>query len=477
MARERPAMAVIVGAGAYAVVLSALSVAKYVTFTTEWDHAIFTQYVWLLGHGKSPLNTLNGRVLLGDHVEPGLALLAPLGVIGGTSIGLLVLQSIALAAVAPVLYVLGRRVGVDPWLSAVVPLLWLVSPAVIRPNLWEFHPETVAAPLVALSALAAVRERWKWFIVLTVLACTFREDVALLYVGGGLLLFLHGRRRGGLALSAGALLWYMISVFVVLPAFGTAVEDDYGPRFAGARGESVSDAFRWAIENPLQFLNETFSLANLGILAVLVLTTAGLCCLVPRWIVVPAPILFLNFASAFENQHTLRFQYFVLPAVAMAVAGVMGSKVLTRLGIGRGSVLRFAVITGVLLASISLAELRFTVDVVSSARSARADREAVVSAIPAGAAVASSVNLTPHLARRREVYALPEPFSAALVGTRWDAIERNERAAAVEYVVLDDFLTADAQWGRDNALLEALVRSQGFRPVLRRGAITLFERR
>ena len=333
--RERAATVVIAGAGVYTLVLSTVSVAKYVTFTTEWDHAIFTQYLWLLGHGASPLNTLNGRFLLGDHIEPGLALLAPLGVVDGTAIALLVLQSIALALVAPILYTLGRHLGVDSWLSAVVPLLWLVSPAVVRPNLWEFHPETVAAPLIALSALAAVTERWRWFVVITIIACTFREDVALLYIGGGVLLFLHGRRRAGVALSSAAALWYATAVLVLIPSFGTALEEDYGPRFAGDRGDSVSDVLRFAIENPLQFLNETFDVANLGILAVLVLTTAGLCCLVPRWIVVPAPILFLNFASSYESQHTLRFQYFVLPAVAIAVAGVMGAKVLTRLDVGR----------------------------------------------------------------------------------------------------------------------------------------------
>ncbi len=467
---------VIVGAAVYTLVLSTVSVAKYVTFTTEWDHAIFTQYLWLLGHGARPLNTLNGRFLLGDHVEPALALLAPLGVVDGTAIGLLVLQSIALALVAPILYTLGRHVGVDPWLSAVVPLLWLVSPAVVRPNLWEFHPETVAAPLIALSTLAAVAERWRWFVVLAIVACTFREDVALLYIGGGVLLFLHGRRGAGVAVSTAAALWYAAAVLVLIPSFGPAVEEDYGPRFAGDRGDSVSDVLRFAIENPLQFLNETFDVANLGILAVLVLMTAGLCCLVPRWIVVPAPILFLNFASSYESQHTLRFQYFVLPAVAIAVAGVMGAKVFTRLGVGRRSLVRFAMVTGVLLASISLAEIRFAVHVVSSARGAQADREAVLAAVPPGAAVAASVNLTPHLARRREVYALPEPFSAALVGTPWDAIDRSERAAAVDYVVLDALLPAGSQWGRDNASLETLVRSNGFNPVLSRGAVTLFGR-
>ena len=129
---ERPATVVVVGAGFYALVLSTVSVTRYATFTTEGDHGIFTQYLWLLGQGANPLNTLNGRFLLGDHVEPGLAFLAPLGIVGGTSVGLLVLQSTALALVAPTLYVLGRQVGVDPWLMLSFPcsgwcrLLWYV---------------------------------------------------------------------------------------------------------------------------------------------------------------------------------------------------------------------------------------------------------------------------------------------------------------------------------------------------------------
>jgi uncharacterized membrane protein len=472
--RERPAMLVLVAAGIHALVLSAVSVAQYVTFATGWDHAIFTQYVWLLGRGESPVNTVNGRFLLGDHVEPGLVLLAPLGALGVVPLGLLVLQSIALASVAPILYLLGRRVGVDPWLSAVVPLLWLVSPAVVRPILWEFHPETLAAPFVALSALAAASGRWRWFVALAVVACMFREDVALLYVGAGVLLVHYGHRRGGIALSAAAALWYAVAVLVVLPLFGPVLTEDYGPRFAGARGDSLSDVLLFAIENPLQFVDETFEMSNFGILAVLVLTTAGLCCLAPWWLIVPAPLLLLNFMSEFENQHTLKNQYFVLPTVAIAVAGVMGAKVFTRLTFRRRSLLRFAAVVGVLLATLSLAAIRFTAHVVSSERDRRADREAIVAAVPPGAAVAASSHLLPHLAQRRELYALPEPFLAVLVGSRWDAGDRRSRAADVEYVALDGY--APSQWEIDDAELDALVRAEGFKPVLRRGAVTLYAR-
>ena len=194
----------------------------------------------------------------------------------------------------------------------------------------------------------------------------------------------------------------------------------------------------------------------------------------PRWIVVPLPILALNFVSDYDNQHSLQFQYYVLPAVAVAVAGVMGAKVLMRLGVGRRSLMRFAVVAGAILASISLAEIRFASHVVWSSRDARADRQAVVSAVTSGAIVAASTSLAPHLARRREVYVLPEPFSAALVGTRWDVTERGELAADIDYVAVD---AASFHWGRGNDSIEDLVRSSGFRPALRRGPVTLFVRR
>jgi len=66
-------------AGLYALVVGALALLRYESFASDFDHGIFSQYVWLLGHLHEPFNTINLRTLLGDHVEPGIALLAPLG--------------------------------------------------------------------------------------------------------------------------------------------------------------------------------------------------------------------------------------------------------------------------------------------------------------------------------------------------------------------------------------------------------------
>ena len=98
-------------AGLYALVVGALALLRYESFASDFDHGIFSQYVWLLGHLHEPFNTINLRTLLGDHVEPGIALLAPLGTLGVGAPGILVVQTLALAATAPLLYLLARGHG------------------------------------------------------------------------------------------------------------------------------------------------------------------------------------------------------------------------------------------------------------------------------------------------------------------------------------------------------------------------------
>ena len=78
---------VVATAAAYAVVVGALSLLRYESFASDFDHGIFAQYVWLLGHLDEPFNTVNLRTLLGDHVEPGIAVLAPLGALGDRGAG------------------------------------------------------------------------------------------------------------------------------------------------------------------------------------------------------------------------------------------------------------------------------------------------------------------------------------------------------------------------------------------------------
>jgi uncharacterized membrane protein len=378
ISRRMPVGAIVCAAAVvYAVGLSLLSIVKYRYYLTGADHAIFIQYVWLFGHAADPLNTLDGRFVFGEHMQPGLALLAPIGAIGHVGVLLLVVQSLAFAAVAPLLYLVGRRLGAEPRLAAIVPLLWLVSPAVMNPNLYDFHPESLAALAIVASALAAVSKRWWLFGVLVVLACSFREDVSLLYFGAGLLLVHAGGRRAGLALSTVAVCWYVICIAVILPAFGPTVHTEFFRRFSSGRGKTFIGLFHYIVGHPLTTVAQMFDANDLGILALLALTTAGLCFLAPRWLLLPAPQLLLNFLSGDPLQHSLLYHYYVVPLTGVALAGVAGAAKLQRHAAVRTAI-RVAMVSGILLAVLSLGVLDLARHRIAHAKALRAGRDAAV---------------------------------------------------------------------------------------------------
>ena len=173
---------------------------RYESFASDFDHGIFSQYVWLLGHLHEPFNTINLRTLLGDHVEPVIALLAPLGTLGVGAAGLLVVQTLALAATAPLLYLLAREHGARGWVAAVPALLWCASPVVIhvRAARLSSRGPRAGAPRRRWAG-ARARDATGWFVVTAVLACAMKEDVGLTYAALGLVLALDGptaARRG-----------------------------------------------------------------------------------------------------------------------------------------------------------------------------------------------------------------------------------------------------------------------------------------
>ena len=231
-------------AGLYALLVGTLALLRYESFASDFDHGIFSQYVWLLALHE-PFNTINLRTLLGDHVEPGIALLAPLGTIGGApgrsscrpSRSPRPRRSVDARPRA-------RRLG---WVAAVPAILWCASPVVLRPALHDFHPEALVPVLLVGGCVLLARERLVWFLVTAVVACAMKEDVGLTYAALEARARVVGPTAPRRGLAVGSVAWSAIAVFVVLPAFGNAAEDEFGPRFAGVRGDSFADALEFMV--------------------------------------------------------------------------------------------------------------------------------------------------------------------------------------------------------------------------------------
>ena len=464
--------AVLGAAAAYALAVGALALLRHEAFASDFDLGIFTQYTWLLGHLHDPFNTIVLRDLLGDHVEPGIALLAPLGTLGVAAPGIVVVQTLALAATGPLLYLLAREHGAAGWVAAAPALLWCASPVVLHPALLDFHPEALVPPLLTGGCLLLARGRTAWFVVTAVLACAMKEDVGLVYAALGLVLAWEGRRRLGSMLAVGAAAYSLFAVYVVLPAFGNAPEQEFGPRFAGGRGNSFGDVVRYSLEHPLTAAQQALGLDDLGILLLLVMTTGGLCLMAPRWLLLAVPPTLLNVFSAYELQHTIDYHYWIVAAGGVAVAGAVGAG---RVGAAaRRSALGWSVAAGVVLLVLSLQWASAITRQIRAEWPRRADRQAILDAVPANASVAAPMQMLAHLADRRRIYVLPEPIVAARSGSLWGPADRARATRALEYAVNDAHMRP---WGSMTAAdVDRLLAGRGFRAVARRGDTVLYRK-
>lgn len=464
----------------YTAVLTALSLKRHHDFQSGYDLAIFDQLTWLLAHGHEPFSTVRGRPMLGDHFQPGLALLTPLGAIGRGPGPLLCAQSAGLALVAPALQALARQRGASEPVALGVAVLWLASPLTHSANLFDFHPEVFVPVLVAVGALALERRRPGLFVATAVLASSLKEDISLVYLAWGLALWFRGNRRLGPALALGGAAWFVLATKVGIEAFGGNL-DYYSARFGGERGTTLGAVARAVFTHPGTTAHDLVTTLNVKMLVDLVASTAGLCLLAPLALVPAAPALAANMLSAYTQQHYVTLHYHVVASGVFAVAGALGApraEQLARRLPKRAipALLAFAAIAGTPLSpALDVAQGRYPGPNQSPA--ARAARLEAVQRIPDGAAVATQFDVVTRLAERRLVYVLPEPFLLLeRNGPTWSRQELRSRTNQVRYVLLDSGATFPGE-PRELALVRARLHGLGFRTVFSRDGVRLLERR
>ena len=219
----------------------------------------------------------------------------------------------------------------------------------------------------------------------------------------------------------------MLATQVAIPALGGSFED-YSARFGGDRGSSLVEVLGSLVVHPLDTIGDLVGPSNMKVLLALVVATGGLAVLAPLRLLPCVPALAANFLSAYSYQHELRFHYYVIPAAVFAIAAAYGARVLARRAHKVASATPAVLLAGALVAAVvgpASEELRS-----SPSQQERTARERALSLVPAGAPTAAAPSLVPHLAHRRDVYQLPEPFvSRPTNGEYWTEAELAERSA------------------------------------------------
>lgn len=318
--------------GAATIILFVCSSLRHILFhSTAFDLGYFDQATYLISQGKPPVVSFWGFHFMGGHADWIIYPIALLYKLYPSVYWLLAIQAIALALGALPLYYLARDAGLEEGQSTAIAAAYLLHPLIFNLNLFDFHPEVIALPLLLASVLAARRRHLGWFILCLVLILGCRDALSLTVAAMGVWLLLFEKRRvyGAIALLLG-IAWLLIATQVLIPLFRPGgVESVW--RFAYL-GNSLPEIVLNLVLKPQLVLSALFTLKNLEYLALLFLPFFwGLSIFHLAPLVAIAPTLAMNLLSTMESQKDLLHQY-SLPALPFlfiaAIAAVADGKAL-----------------------------------------------------------------------------------------------------------------------------------------------------
>ncbi len=318
------ALALGVTLAVFVVVFTAATWTAHARFGTYgFDVGIYDQGTWLLSRARAPFVTVRGLDLLGQHAAYIMVLVAPLYRVWADPRLLLLLQVVFLALPAVVLYRLGGRHLGHPAAGLAVAVAYLAYPGVQWAISWQFHPEAIAAGLLALAVAAADQRRHGRMALWLALAALCGGELGLVVAGFGLLLVAGGRRAVGWRTAGAGLAWFLLATYLLAPLHAGRVtrlfETDYG--IAGTGPRALLASLATMAGHALQT-----GLANDGLFYLLLvfLPLLGLPLLAPRWLLPVAPPLLLNLAAVQPEHHQLRFHYLATAAPLLAAGAVAG---------------------------------------------------------------------------------------------------------------------------------------------------------
>ena len=451
-----PVLAVVL---AYLAVVGGLAAARHAMFQTQvWDLGVFVQSFWNTTQGRFFENSLEGASHLRTHFSPFLVLLVPAYAAAPTPYMLLWMQSFALALAAVPLFALASaRLGRGA--ALVVTAAYLLYPWLHAVNLFDFHEEPFAVPLIFAAYLAIERRRFVPAALCLALAALTKESATLVVVcvGFSLLLRKETRRFGaGVVLVAG-LLFAGVSRFLMGGRAAEVFDLCYGHL-----GHTPLEVLRNAIHEPGRVLGFVIKPERVMYAVRLLAPVAFVPLAAPLELIPALPILGQNLLSRETNLISNQYQYDVLIIPFLFLALVRALARFRDLAGWPGRFAHIVVAVAAILAYTWLSPARPAVlAVVPGLLDARPPgADSVLARVPRGVSLAASTHLAAHLAERRELYlpgTEPHPTDAVVV----DGAERFPFGTNAEF----------------QAYVDSLGRSRRYQSTLFAGRYLLMVRR
>ncbi len=383
------------------------------------------QAVWSTAHGR-PLDVTHADGSQGPrlaaHVDPILALLAPLWALFPSPLTLAFVQIAAAALGALPVFWLGRRHLGSETSGALLALAYLAYPWLAWSALEAMEPVMLAIPLLLFGVWFLDTDRPVAFAVVALLAMATGELMGITVAALGVWYAIaRGRRLVGALIAAGGLAWSVIALEVVVPAFRDQASAYYA--LYDSVGGSPSGVVRTVFTHPAAIVS-AFGWSSLGYVLLLAIPLAGSFALAPGLAAVALPQLAVNGLADLDSASDPRYHYVaaVVPILFAATAIGLARFPAPRRTHAAAAILCLCATTSVLLGpwphSPAAQDGRFRPVLMTEHVDAL---RAAVALVPPDAAVSSTNGVGSHLSARRYVYSAP-----VLGRSTWVVVDRSD---------------------------------------------------
>ncbi|PIV12180.1 MAG: hypothetical protein COY77_05345 [Candidatus Omnitrophica bacterium CG_4_10_14_0_8_um_filter_43_18] len=388
----------------YAAFFSYISILKYNNFIyNDFDLAIDAQTLWNIIHG-STYSSIHGIVFLGNHMRLILFLIAPFYAIFKTPVFLLVLQSILLGLTAYPLYRIAKG-NLDVKFAVVIALSYLLYPALMYMNLFEFHPTALATCFLMFMLYYFYTDKFLKFCVFAGMALSCQENIPLLLAGMGIFsLFVKKSGKWIFApIIAGAVYFYL-AVFKIMPHFNRGAID-----FFSLYGHIN-------ILNPAGAVIMMFSPENTFFLFQLFTPVLFMPLFYLPLLAVASPIFLQHMLSSRFMEHTIFYHYSAELVPFIFVSAVYAIKRITVFMDNNQSQRAFlwAIALAAIFSSVHfgpLGNILRSIEAWRNARPAALEKDALLRRIPPDASVAATFEFLPKLSGRKHLYSFHHFYS------------------------------------------------------------------
>lgn len=292
--------------------------------STALDLGYFDQAIYLISQGLPPVVSFWGYHVMGGHADWIIYGIAGFYKLYPSVYWLFAIQALSLAAGALPSWHLARQVGLGGSQATAIALVYLLYPLVFNLNLFDFHPEVIALPLLLWAVWSARSNRIGWFTLCVVLILGCRDALSITVAAMGLWLIAVEKKRtcGAIALSLGTT-WFLLATQVVIPYFRPLGVESV-TRYAYL-GDSLPEVIANLFLKPGLILGRVFSLdtiiylALIGVPLVWGISSRHLLPLLPA-----VPTFLINILSESPAQRDLLHQY-SLPAVPFLLLAAIAS--------------------------------------------------------------------------------------------------------------------------------------------------------